>query len=85
MEIYHSDFGGDFVCDSDFVWCGKLRVGVLRFVYVVMRISRGYRNNNPLNIRRCAKNRWVGLAEVQGDGEFCVFRSMVYGFRAAFV
>ena len=50
-----------------------------------MRISRGYRNNNPLNIRRCAKNRWVGLAEVQGDGEFCVFRSMVYGFRAAFV
>lgn len=50
-----------------------------------MRISRGYRNNNPLNIRRCAKNRWVGLAEVQGDGEFCQFRSMVYGFRAAFV
>ena len=53
--------------------------------YLVMRISRGYRNNNPLNIRRCAKNRWVGLAEVQGDGEFCVFRSMVYGVRAAFV
>ena len=50
-----------------------------------MHISRGYRNNNPLNIRRCAKNRWVGLAEVQGDGEFCQFRSMVYGFRAAFV
>ena len=50
-----------------------------------MRISRGYRNNNPLNIRRCAKNRWVGLAEGQGDGEFCQFRSMAYGFRAAFV
>ena len=46
-----------------------------------MRISRGYRNNNPLNIRRCAKNRWVGLAEVWGATR-CVGDWMFFvGFR----
>ena len=47
-------------------------------------MKRGYRNNNPLNIRRGA-NAWLGLKPTQTDGEFCQFRSMVYGFRAAFV
>ena len=46
-------------------------------------MKRGYRNNNPLNIRRGA-NAWLGLSPTQTDGEFCQFQSMPWGFRAAF-
>lgn len=42
---------------------------------------RGIRNCNPLNIRKGAS--WQGLADFQTDPQFCVFRSMVYGLRAA--
>lgn len=42
---------------------------------------RGFRNNNPLNIRKGSK--WKGLSPVQGDKSFCVFTSMRYGIRAA--
>lgn len=45
---------------------------------------RGLRNNNPLNIRR-NKIQWQGLADEQTDREFCVFRSLEYGIRAAFL
>lgn len=41
---------------------------------------RGFRNNNPLNIRKGSK--WKGLSPVQGDKSFCVFTSMRYGIRA---
>ena len=47
------------------------------------KISRGIRNNNPLNIRRSAA-RWAGLVENPTDKDFCQFESMEYGFRAAF-
>ncbi|MBR5203868.1 MAG: structural protein P5 [Bacteroidaceae bacterium] len=43
---------------------------------------RGLRNNNPLNIRHSA-DRWNGAAETQTDKEFVQFKSMVYGYRAA--
>lgn len=42
---------------------------------------RGFRNNNPLNIRKGSK--WKGLSPVQSDKSFCVFTSMRYGIRAA--
>ena len=42
---------------------------------------RGFRNNNPLNIRKGSK--WKGLSPVQSDKSFCVFSSMHYGIRAA--
>lgn len=42
---------------------------------------RGYRNNNPLNIRKGA--HWQGLAEKQTDPSFCQFISRAYGWRAA--
>lgn len=45
---------------------------------------RGLRNNNPLNIRRSADN-WQGLCAQQTDRQFFQFRSLAYGFRAAFV
>ena len=43
---------------------------------------RGLRNNNPLNIRH-SKDQWQGAAETQTDKEFVQFKSMAYGYRAA--
>lgn len=42
---------------------------------------RGFRNNNPLNIRK--GSTWKGLSPVQSDKSFCQFISMHYGIRAA--
>lgn len=47
-------------------------------------LPRGIRNNNPLNIRRTAKDQWKGLAAQQSDRAFCQFKSLEYGWRAAF-
>ena len=47
-----------------------------------MKTSRGIRNNNPLNIRRSA-TRWQGAREEQRDKSFVQFKSMAYGYRAA--
>ena len=49
-----------------------------------MRQPRGLRNNNPLNIRKSRKTTWVGQCEKQEDRAFVQFRSMAYGYRAAF-
>ncbi len=45
---------------------------------------RGYRNNNPLNLR-ISSNRWQGKVPVSEntDGAFEQFTTMAYGFRAA--
>ncbi len=45
-------------------------------------MSRGYRNNNPLNIRKNG-TRWQGLRESQNDSAFFQFKEMAYGYRAA--
>ena len=47
-------------------------------------MTRGLRNNNPLNIRRNG-TAWSGLSAQQTDRSFCQFRDMAYGFRAAFI
>ena len=46
---------------------------------------RGIRNNNPLNIR-LSNDRWQGqvLPSGSGEGAFCQFYTMAYGWRAAF-
>ena len=45
-------------------------------------MSRGYRNNNPLNIRKGVQ-KWQG--EIPGnDPSFVTFETMAYGYRAAF-
>ena len=49
----------------------------------MMALPRGIRNNNPLNIRR-SKDQWKGLAEQQNDRSFCQFKSLEWGWRAAF-
>ena len=43
---------------------------------------RGIRNNNPLNIRHSA-DRWQGAREKQTDKSFVQFKTMAYGYRAA--
>ena len=43
---------------------------------------RGIRNNNPLNIRHSA-DQWQGAHEEQKDKSFVQFKSMAYGYRAA--
>ena len=48
-----------------------------------MSLPRGYRNNNPCNIRK-SPQKFVG--EVDGiDKSFKTFSTMAYGFRAGFV
>ena len=64
-----------------------------------VKLPRGIRNNNPLNIR-LSKDKWQGqingkgnidgnssLSSERAGGEavFCVFSSMAYGWRAAFL
>lgn len=46
-------------------------------------LPRGYRNNNPLNIRRTA-DIWDGECKKVTDREFCEFIYMKYGYRAFF-
>lgn len=47
---------------------------------MILMLPRGFRNNNPLNIRK--GSNWKGLSPVQSDKSFCVFTSMCYGIRA---
>lgn len=47
------------------------------------RLPRGYRNNNPLNIRYSSANNWQGKVLPNTDGSFEQFSSMAYGYRAA--
>lgn len=46
-------------------------------------LPRGYRNNNPLNIRYSPSNNWLGKLIPNTDGSFEQFQSMAYGYRAA--
>ena len=46
-------------------------------------LPRGIRNHNPLNIRK-SKDQWKGMAEVQTDRAFVQFKSLEWGWRAAF-
>ena len=45
-------------------------------------MKRGIRNNNPLNIRHSA-DQWQGASETQADKSFVQFKTMAYGYRAA--
>ena len=47
-------------------------------------LPRGLRNNNPLNIRKNQKTHWLGQCDVSNDRDFVRFKSMPYGYRAAF-
>ena len=47
-----------------------------------MKVARGIRNNNPLNIRH-SSDRWEGARAEQTDRSFVQFTTMAYGYRAA--
>ena len=47
------------------------------------RPNKNVRNNNPLNIEK--RDDWEGLADLQTDPRFAVFREPEYGFRAAYI
>ena len=47
-------------------------------------LPRGYRNNNPVNIRISA-NKWNGKISPNTDGVFEQFIDLVHGYRAALV
>ncbi len=47
-------------------------------------MTRGQRNNNPLNIRRIPGVTWKGQSPEQTDKAFVQFRTMEWGLRAAF-
>ena len=47
-------------------------------------MTRGIRNNNPLNIRH-SSSKWQGMAKKQTDRAFVQFTNRKYGYRAAFV
>ena len=44
--------------------------------------TRGWRNNNPLNIVHSA-DQWQGASKTQTDSRFVQFTDMAYGYRAA--
>lgn len=48
-----------------------------------LKLTRGQRNNNPLNIR--VGNKWKGLRQPNTDGAFDQFIATQWGYRAAFV
>lgn len=55
-----------------------------------IKLPRGYRNNNPLNIdyyNAAGKvaNNWQGMTGVEPEGRFAQFRTMPYGYRAALI
>ncbi|MBQ0089390.1 MAG: structural protein P5 [Prevotellaceae bacterium] len=46
--------------------------------------TRGFRNNNPLNIRFNKANHWIGEIRLfKKDKDFCEFQNCGYGYRAA--
>jgi hypothetical protein len=47
-------------------------------------LPRGYRNNNPVNIR-ISSNKWAGKLSPNTDGAFEQFIDLVHGYRAALV
>lgn len=47
-------------------------------------MTRGLRNNNPLNIRRVAGTSWKGQRATQTNKAFVQFETIEWGLRAAY-
>lgn len=56
------------------------------FRKVTSKLNRGWRNNNPMNIRFVAANKWRGKVSEnrKKDRAFEEFTNVVWGWRAAF-
>ena len=72
---------------------GTLLNEELRMKNEELKLPRGIRNNNPLNIRYVERNKWKGqippspspTGEGRGEAAFCQFSSMKWGIRAAYI
>ena len=66
----------------------RTKKNIIQTVKTIKAMTRGYRNNNPGNIRLTfnkdgSKRFWTG--EVEGtDKAFKTFKNMAYGYRAIF-
>lgn len=69
----------------DSVAWGAIALGLIIIMYKPINTIRGFRNNNPLNIRENDRINydWEGEAFADSDGEFEEFTSPEYGIRAA--
>ena len=56
------------------------------FRKVTSKLNRGWRNNNPMNIRFVVANKWRGKVSEnrKKDSAFEEFTNVVWGWRAAF-
>ena len=61
---------------------GERKSDIINHKSNIKKMTRGIRNNNPLNIRRTA-TRWQGACKEQKDKSFVQFKTMAYGYRAA--
>lgn len=57
----------------------------LNNLYMNNNLPRGFRNHNPLNIKKNPANKWQGLVDNPNESVFETFSSDWYGYRAAAV
>ena len=69
--------------DNTFYFLAALALGVAFMSKSSSKITRGFKNNNPFNIKKTSE-AWKGLAPVQSDDVFFVFDSMSWGVRAGY-
>ena len=69
--------------DNTFYFLAALALGVAFMSKGSSKITRGFKNNNPFNIKKTSE-AWKGLSPFQTDGVFFVFDSMPWGVRAGY-
>lgn len=79
---YNFDNNDKFLADSFEEYCLllSLNIKLQKLRKMKFKNSRGYRNNNPGNLRH--GSQWAGLSKKQTDSSFCQFDSMYMGLRA---
>ena len=91
---------GITLCGVAAIWWLKKRENTQSYSHYVadnyynymdyIKLPRGYRNNNPLNIDYYNRygqvaNNWQGQTGVEPEGRFAQFKTMPYGYRAALI
>jgi hypothetical protein len=71
------------MADNTFYFLAALALGVAFMSKGSSKVARGFRNNNPFNIKKTS-DAWKGLAPFQTDNVFFVFDSMPWGVRAGY-
>ena len=69
--------------DEEFFWTAWRTTDKIKEAMDKYNLTRGMRNNNPLNIEK--GNSWQGERNPQTDRRFEEFISLEYGLRAGFI